>query len=97
MTQTQEPIEVKRKISYVEQDQAFTQVRLGKEEIQEYSFLKTKETKHEYFLITKIHRKFQELKQEIKKLEKLGIMPLLSLIGKEKKDDNSKESKENFS
>jgi len=82
MTQTREPVEVKRKISYVEQDQAFTQIRLGREELLEYSFLKTKENGHDFFLITKIHRKFQELKEEIERLEKLGIMPMISFINR---------------
>jgi|SRR3989344_3155802 len=87
MAPTQEPIVAKRKISYIEQDQAFTSIRLAKDYLNEFSFLKEKMSNYDFICLMKLHKKFEVLKKDIEELEKQGIMPLLCLIGKEKKEE----------
>jgi len=84
-----EGMRIKGKLSYSEGDQAWSVLRLKKEILQKYPYLKEKTGNFVYLL--NLCNDFKELKKEIEKLQNDSeVVPMIFLIGKEKNEIEQK-------
>ena len=79
-------IQVKGKLTYNEGDQAFTNLKIKKEFLQEFPHLKEKNSCYNFVYLMKLHRSFENLKQDIETLEKQEeTIPIVLMLAKERK------------
>ena len=79
-------IQVKGKLSYNEGDQAFTNLKIKKEFLQEFPHLKEKSSSFDFVYLMKLHSSYGQLKKEIEALEQDSeAIPIVLLLGKEEK------------
>lgn len=81
LSPVEETVKIKGKLFYNEGARAWNIIRLKKELLQKYPYLKEKNGNFVY--IMKLPRTFKELKEEIEKLEKESkTIPMIFLLGK---------------
>ena len=88
---TKEAVVVRGKLFYSEGDRAWTNLRLKKEILQEYPYLKERRSSFVYFM--KMHRSHEELKKELAELEKQGAIPIIFFLARDDKktEENTKQ------
>ena len=77
-----ESLRIKGKLSYSESDQAWNLLRLKKEILHEFPYLKNKQG--EFIYLMKLHRSHEELRKELDSLQKSSVVPIILFIGQEK-------------
>lgn len=83
-----ENLEVKGKLSYSEGDQAWTTLRLKKDILKKFPYLKDKQGSFVYCM--KVYTSHKDLKKEVEQMEKdSGMIPMIFMIGKENKEPNN--------
>lgn len=88
LSAVKESLRIRGRLSYSEGDQAWSVLRLKKEILQKYPYLKEKTGSFIYMM--NLCDDFKELRKEIENLEEsTDVVPIIFLIGKEKKQDES--------
>ena len=79
-------LEITGKLSYSEGDQAWTNLRLKKDILRKFPYLKDKQGSFMYCM--KVYESHKDLKKELEQMEKKsGAVPMIFMIGKERKEN----------